>query len=129
MVWDQDSTLGGERFDAGNSTIAGCVGTYRNGSDAVTGLDFSVSLPSPCDPLARTGYQGDDKTLDFLFAGGLFADGATFEFDCDTDGGLGVTGADMVGLQVTVTFMDNSVRSGALAVDPASLVPRSFADL
>lgn len=129
MVWDQDSTTNGERFDAGNSTAAGCRGTYRNGSDAITGLDYAVSQVSPCNPTARTGYLGDNRTLDFRFVGNQFAGGRTFEFDCDTDGGLGVTGADMAGLQVTVTLADNTTLSGALTVDPGSSVPRSFVDL
>ena len=129
MIWDLDSQAHGESFDAGNSTLAGYQGTYRNGSDLTTGLDYSVSPISPGDAAARTGYVGDSRTLNFHFTGGAFTSGHTFEFDCDTDGGLGYSGEDMAGMRISISLTDGSVLNGQLIADPSSPASRSFADL
>ncbi len=112
-----------DRFDGGNSTLPGCGGTYRLNSDVTTGLDYAASIVSPCDPNARTGWVGTNQvgtgmyqTLDFAFTS--FEPGDVFEFDCDTDGNPS-TGDDMVGLEVTITFANGSVRSGHL--EPVAL--------
>ena len=60
---------------------------------------------------------------------GQFEQGEVFEFDCDTDGGLGAGGDDMRGLVVTVVFDAGSfevVDTRELAKDFGA-VNRSFA--
>ncbi len=37
-----------------------------------------------------------------------------FEFDCDTDGGAGISGDDMAGLVVTINFVGGSSVSGEI---------------
>ena len=53
----------------------------------------------------------------FRFATGQF-DHQRFEFDCDTDGGLGVSGDAMAGLVVRVQLVDGTWLQGTLAADP-----------
>lgn len=127
MVFDIDQDLDGRRHDAGNSALAACTGTWRNGSDITTGLDyaFAGNHRAACSIApANAGFtiDGLDPTstpaLTYHFAGGQFTAGKCLEFDCDTDGGLGVAGDAMRGLSVVLTFVDNSTRSGVLAVDP-----------
>lgn len=136
MTWDTDSEGMGGRFDGGNSLLPACRGTYRNGSDVATGLDYAASMVSPCDANARTGWiasdptgPGDWRTLEFRFGAGSFVPGKVFEFDADTDRGQGFTGADMAGLRVAVTLSGGAVLTGELALDGASAIPRSFVDL
>lgn len=110
MVFDTDQTGMADRFDGGNSTASGCLGTYRNGSDVTTGLDYPVSPASPCDPTALSGWIGSNvsgtsfRTIDFAFTG--FNPGEMFEVDIDTDGGAGIGGDDMAGMVVTVLLSD-----------------------
>ena len=119
MYFDTNQTGMADRFDGGNSTTPLCSGTYRNASDVVTGLDYSVSGTAPCGGTARTGWVGSNyfggagsvRTLDFRFTG--FDPGEVFEFDCDVDGG-GPAGGDMAGMVATVTFTNGSSRSGQL---------------
>lgn len=128
MEFDTDQSGMSDRFDGGNSTVSGCLGTYRNGSDTATGLIYSGTPAAPCDPAANTGWTGtnagnatnDWRTITFSFTPGIFTLGQTFELDIDTDGGLGISGDNMVGMQVSVTFDDMSTVSGALAVDPST---------
>ena len=131
MVFDTDQTGMASRFDGGQSPVPGCSGTYRNGSDAMVGLDYLTTPPSPCDPAAHLGYIGSNgglttpfpevKTIEFHFSPGSFSASKTFEFDVDTDGGLGVSGADMQGLSITITLSSGLVLQGFLipsAIDP-----------
>lgn len=124
--FDTNQTNMRDLFEGGNSTRDGCAGTYRNGSDVATGLVYDGSNTEPanaCDPTANTGWigtnpgnsAGDWRTLEFNFVGGAFVNGATFEFDADTDN-EGISGDAMAGLVVTITFADGSTRAGALAV-------------
>lgn len=124
MEFDTDQIGMADIFESGNSSVVGCVGTYRNASDILTGLDFSGlnTMPAtPCNAGALSGFFGSNPTLSdswqtlrFEFDQGTFFNGAMFEFDADTDGG-GVDGASMAGLVVTVTFADGSMASGTLA--------------
>jgi hypothetical protein len=122
MVFDFAQVGMGDRFDGGNSAASGCAGTFRNGSDLAAGLDYASNPISPCDPGARqahreTGSTGPRVTLPF--AGGNFRNGVRLEWDLDTDGGAGVTGASMAGMGVTVEFADGDRRRGVLAADPS----------
>ncbi|MCA8977703.1 MAG: hypothetical protein KDC98_23465 [Planctomycetes bacterium] len=126
QLFDIDQNNMNDRFDGGNATAIGHVGTYRNGSDVSCGLDYAAAgvyvagfhLPGesagvrfsiPPDP---AGYVPD---LHFAFTG--FVPGRTFAFDCDTDGG-GPGGADQAGMIVRVTTTGSGVLTGVLAVDP-----------
>lgn len=125
LEFDTDQAGIADIFEGGNSTLVGCAGTYRNGSDLTTGLVYGPSntVPAaPCDPAARTGFLGANElgpasyqTLTFQFSGGNFFNGAVLEFDCDTDGG-GISGDANAGLVITVTTVDGSTRTGVLAV-------------
>ncbi len=121
MVFDYDQDTGDGVAWAGNSAAAsGCCGTYRQGSDVTTGLDYAATPAAGCDALAQRGFLetgADGTTLTFPFRGGLFGNGATFAFDCDTDGGRGVAGSDMDGMRVRVTFASGDVRIGVLRAD------------
>ncbi len=124
FVFDTAQAGMADRFDGGDSSVAGCLGTYRNGTALSTGLDFTQSVPSACVLGARTGFQapaidpqGRTPLLRFDFTG--FARGEAFEFDADTDFGMGETGDAMAGMQVTVTFAGGSTVSRTLAIDPA----------
>jgi hypothetical protein len=137
MVFDIDEDLGGRRHDLGNATSAGCQGTYRNGSDAWTGLDygFAGNLQAGCAVgTENSGFTVDFGTptaatsLTYRFQGGLFVVDKAIEFDCDTDGGLGVSGAAMRGLRVHVVLVDSTQLSGTLALDPKDPL-RSFVRL
>ena len=69
---------------------------------------------------ANLHWGGDDwRTLFFRFSPGAFA-GKTFEFDCDTDGGQGVSGGDMEGMVVTITLEGGEVLTGELQLDPSN---------
>lgn len=116
--FDTDQAGMGDRFDAGNSTLTGCRGTYRNNSATRTGLIFDSSntmLGVPCAPTSNCGWigtnpgddPGDWRTLKFRFLAGRFAGGERFEFDCDTD--RGPTGGDeMAGLVVTIRLTNGT---------------------
>ena len=123
---DQDGM--NDRFDGGNSVLAAHLGTYRNGSAALCGLDFQASgvyvapfhlagescgaaFSAPPDP---SGYVQD---LRFAFTS--FTPGKAFLFDCDTDGGP-PSGADHAGLIVRVTTTLSGVLQGVLHVDPGT---------
>ncbi|MCA8948252.1 MAG: hypothetical protein KDE27_02045 [Planctomycetes bacterium] len=124
--FDIDQNSMSDRFDGGNSALAGHRGTYRNGSDVVCGLNYGatgvyvapfhgsgessgVAFSVPPD---TAGYVPD---LLFEFTG--FTPGRAFEFDCDTDGGP-PTGSDHAGLVVRVKTSNSGVLTGVLAVDP-----------
>ncbi len=119
-AFDTDQISMGDRFDGGNSQTPGCLGTYRNACDVLTGLDYAGSMASACDPAALTGFVGSNpgsapgefQTLDFAFTD--FDSGELFEFDCDTDRGVGINGAEMRGLVVTVTLADGCAVRGVL---------------
>ncbi len=120
---DQDRMVG--RLDGGNGT-GPCLGTYRNGSDVLAGLDYGfpgnhVSWCAPGNHNAgftfAQGDRGATRDLTFRFTGAAFGPGVTFEFDCDTDGGLGVSGRAMAGLVVRVTLADNTQLTGELQAD------------
>ncbi len=122
MYFDPAQTGMADRFDGGNSAVPGCLGTYRNGSAAVAGLDFSVTPISPCDPAARQGFVlgANGTSLEFRFAGSSFLGGVKFEFDCDTDAGAGIDGWAMAGMRVDLDFANGDHRSGVLAIDPVT---------
>lgn len=130
MVFDVDQVGMAERFDAGNSGVPGCIGTFRNGSDVAAGLDYSLTGSAPCDPSARQGFTlGQNGTLlEFHFRGNRFANGVRFEFDCDTDGGAGVDGWAMAGMVVEIDLANGERRSATIAVD-ALTAWRAFATL
>ena len=122
VFFDTDQALpsGGGRFDQGSS--------YRNGSDAATGLNYVVSAP-----YAGSGWIGSNgtggasfNTVEFQFTGGQF-NGNTLGFDADTDPGT-QGGSDHVGMSVTVILSDSSVLTGTLIIDPAN-PDRSFVEL
>jgi hypothetical protein len=132
MVFDVDQHGMGDVPNGGDSAVVGCRGTYRNGSELACGLVFETGQSAPwCDPLAHSGFvvsnplgpDGSYRTLEFRFQPQQFRDchggGGWLEFDCDTDGGLGVRGGDMAGLVVTVTLVDGTVFQGELARDPS----------
>ncbi len=129
MEFDTDQSGMAGRFDAGNSAIAGCNGTYRNGSDVAAGLVYDAQNTVrgvPCAPASNCGWigtnpggdPGDYRTLRFRFAGGKLRGGVVFEFDCDTDGG-DTSANEMVGLAVTVR-----TQSGR-TLGPAALTTRA----
>lgn len=122
MVFDTDQTGMADRPDGGNSTTAGCLGTYRLGSDVATGMDYvGTDVPS-CDATANSGFVKSNggaaptsnsvKTLTWTFTDFNF--GETFHFDCDTDGGAGIAGGAMAGMVVTITLSDLTVLTGEL---------------
>lgn len=125
--FDTDQTGMADRFDGGNSAVAGCLGTYRNGSAAATGLVFAGTPAAPCDATANSGWIGsnplgtvnDFETIDFTFTD--FNPGETFEFDVDTDGVGGTNGGAMAGTVITVTLSDGTITSGSLALVSATL--------
>lgn len=124
-LFDTDQTGMADRFDGGNSTAVGCGGTYRNGSDVATGLVYAGTAVSPCDPAGLTGWTGSNpgtgtstfSTLDFAFAS--FGQGDVFEVDIDTDGGT-TSGGAMAGMNVTVTFIGGTTRTGQLQMVSAT---------
>ncbi|MCB9881452.1 MAG: hypothetical protein H6834_06645 [Planctomycetes bacterium] len=120
MVFDPDQVGMGDTFLGGNSQRPGCQGTFRNGSDVLANLDYAPTPPAPCDAAARRGslVSPDERTIAFSFGG--FTTGTTFEFDLDTDQGIGDTGADMEGLIVTVFFADGTYACGELVRDPVN---------
>ena len=63
-----------------------------------------------CGFIATGGTGAEFKTIRFRFAPGAFARGERFEFDADTDGGLGVDGASMRGMKVTVRTATKTYR-------------------
>jgi hypothetical protein len=129
MVFDYDQETSNGTPWAGNSSAGGaCVGTWRLGSDVAAGLDYAVTPPAGCDSTARRGFleTGEGgETLTFSFAGGLFANGVTFAFDCDTDGGKGPTGRDVDGMVVRVTFASGEVRTAVLRADASGAMRAS----
>ncbi len=138
FVFDVDQGGMSDYFDAGNGSAVGCQGTYRKGSALSCGLIFDALNTAPTSLCAlssgaNTGFlgtspgssPGDYQVLKFRFSAGTFID-RVFEFDCDTDGGAGMTGADMAGMLVTLRFSDGSVRQGTMAKDPNNPL-RAFA--
>lgn len=128
MVFDTDQTGLANTFMEGNS--GGCVGTYRNGSDVATGLDYanpannllnvttcasSVAHCEATNPTTAPSYQ----TIKWYFTPGSFVPGSQLEFDCDTDGGAGTTGAAMEGMVVTIELQSGAILTGELAVNPS----------
>ncbi len=110
-----------------------CMGCFQNASAISTGLIFAGTPQqnaTPCDPNAMQGWIGSDDgpsafgafdgdwlTLDFTFSPDTFMNGAVLEWDCDTDGGVGVSGNAMAGIIVTVQFRDGSISSGEVVAD------------
>lgn len=140
MVFDTNQTGMADVTWGGNSTVPGCTGTYRNGSDVNTGLvydsmnTYTPATPNPpCDSTANCGFIGTlPGTTDSYGALQFRFDCAnqtffckTFEFDADTDGGPGISGDMMAGATVTITLCDSTVFTGTLAVDPTT-ANRSF---
>jgi len=130
MVFDTDQISMADQFDGGDSTATGCLGTYRNGSDSLIDFAATAAQASACAAFNGTGagFLGSNpttapsyRTIDMPNVAGAFGVGQTLEFDCDTDGGLGVTGDAMEGMVVTITLSDASVVTGELQVDPFSL--------
>ena len=130
MVFDCDQIGMANTFMEGNG--GGCGGTYRNGSDVASGLDYtniannlldvatcagSLAHCEATNPTTAPSY----RTLKWYFAGGTFLSGVTFEFDADTDGGAGITGAAMSGMVVTIELASGAILTGELAVDPAGV--------
>ena len=127
MVFDTDqplsSALGGQLY-GGQNNVATCENSFRDGTDLATGLDYAGSAASTCDPTAgNLGYTPSNvtgvttaRTLTFNFTN--FSSG-DFIFDCDTDGGVGVTGDAMAGLVVTIVTPNGSL-TGELAADPST---------
>jgi hypothetical protein len=124
--FDIDQNGMNDRFDGGNSTAPGFLGTYRNGSAALCGLDFlapgvHVAPFHQAGQSAGAGFSvppdasGNVPDLRFRFT--AFTPGKVFEFDCDTDGGP-PSGADHDGLIVRVTTANSGVLTGVLQVDP-----------
>ncbi|MBK8101609.1 MAG: hypothetical protein IPK26_31390 [Planctomycetes bacterium] len=123
---DQDNM--GDRFDGGNATGTGCRGTYRNGSDALCGLDYGVAgvhVVPGCHTAAGESsgvvlpvpptQDGSAPELAFHFTN--FGPGKSFEFDCDTDGGV-PSGDQHAGMIVRVVTQNSGVLTGVLAIDP-----------
>ena len=131
--FDTNNPTMADFFDAGNSTTVGCTGTYRNGSDAAVGLVYD-NLNNPanaCAPNANSGFiatnqygrtLGDFRTLKFRFTkfiGGTKSTPLIFEFDCDTDGGIGTDGASMAGCVIKIQFAGGAIEMvSELRVDP-----------
>ena len=136
MSFDVGQANMADRFDAGNSTVPGCSGTYRNGSDVAVGLIYD-NKNNPAAACVRqgnnSGYIGNIpgifggggpwwRQLTFRFTNvkfrGTRAKPNVFEFDCDTDGGRGVTGAMMAGMVIKITLINNQILLGELRADP-----------
>lgn len=124
MRFDTNQTGMADRFDGGNSTTTGCLGTYRNNCDVSCGLiyDMMNNITPTCDASANSGVIGSDagtaagdyRTLKWRFKPQTFNLGKTFEFDCDTDGGVGTNGSSMDGLIVTIKLIGNRTVTGEL---------------
>ncbi|MCK5944262.1 MAG: hypothetical protein KAI24_19905, partial [Planctomycetes bacterium] len=129
MEFDCDQTGMANTFWEGNA--GGCVGTYRNGSDAAAGLDTAnpannlagvatcaTSIPH-VEASNQVGTTGADyRTLKWYFTGGTFQNGVSFEVDIDTDGGAGVNGSSMDGMVVTIELLSGTILTGQLVADP-----------
>jgi len=131
--WDTNNPGMADVFAGGDSKTMGCSGTYRNNSDVTTGLIFAGTAQQnlgPCDLSAQQGWIGSDDgptafgtfvgdwlTLEFAFAPDTFMGGATFEFDADTDGGLGTGGSSLAGVIVEVAFRNGSISAGEIVAD------------
>lgn len=142
MLFDTDNPGMADLFNAGNSTNTGCKGTYRNGSDAATGLIYdnqNTPVNVCASPGANSGFMGsnpinaanDFLTLTFRFQRAKFfgtpQTPKIFEFDCDTDGGIGVDGASMAGCVITITLLGGRKIKGELRPDTTSTTSRSVA--
>lgn len=134
MLFDTDQDGMADRFDAGNSTLVGCSGTYRNGSDVATGLDYGaagLARVAACAAAgSSSGFRTDGDTLstfvEFDFAGFQFKNGRTFEFDLDTDGGLGVSGGAMTGMAFEIDLAGGTRICRTLVADPLNPNRSSF---
>lgn len=133
--YDQPMMAALETFQNGNSALGGtvCMGTYRAGSDVATGLVYDTANaygvgtaggPIACDPAALSGWAtsndlgGACTDVNFRFT--AFTGGTAFQFDCDTDGGAGITGGTMAGIAVTILWDNGCTTSGELQADPAN---------
>ena len=125
MLFDIDQDLRGHRHDAGNGVT--CPGTYRNGSDLTTGLDYTY--PGNHTTSCATGNENAGFSIDvgtgnaaqrltYRFIGSMFQTGQQLDFDCDTDGGTGVAGSAMAGLTVHIELVDGTLLNGTLSADP-----------
>ncbi|MGK0156030.1 MAG: hypothetical protein ACI9SE_002997 [Neolewinella sp.] len=127
MEFDTDQTGMANTFSEGNG--GSCAGTYRNGSDVATGLDYAnlannllnatacATSIAHCEATNQVGTTPDYRTLKWYFTPGSFAPGSKLEFDIDTDGGGGVTGAAMEGMVVTIELQSGAILTGELAVN------------
>ncbi|NRA98134.1 MAG: hypothetical protein HRU14_18220, partial [Planctomycetes bacterium] len=108
-------------FQNGNSALPACVGTIINDP----GLDFGPtnSIVPACDPAAFCGWSttsalvGNCQNLTFTFGAGgdPFSPGETLGWNVDTDGGNGISGDTMAGLQCTIVWDNGCVSIGYLA--------------
>ncbi len=134
MVFDCDQTGSADQFDAGNSTTAGCLGTYRNGSDVACGLNYAAAGLAPVAACATagssTGFRATSTLsspwVEFEFTPGTFTGGLVFEFDCDTDLGNGINGSAMAGMLIDITLLDGTKICGELVADPVDVNLSSF---
>lgn len=119
-----DTEFAGLSIASGNSTLAGCAGTFRNGTEQTTGLVFAGTPASPCDPAASQGFvrsgaitpvgvaPGAYRRLEFSFS--QFDPGESFEFDCATIGGASATPYGLIGMMISVELVDGTTLSGPL---------------
>jgi hypothetical protein len=124
MVFDCDQATMADLFWLGNGSGGTCNGTYRNGSDTATGLIYDAlnTHKEVCGGNTyNCGWIGTNpttapnyKTLTFRFAVGMFGQGKKFEFDADTDGGLGTGGGSMAGMKITIKTASAKTLTGAL---------------
>ena len=132
MEFDCDQTGMADIFWLGNgSGTSPCRGTYRNGSDTATGLVYDASNTHKVTCGGKTyncGFIGTNpttapsyKTLKFRFATAKFGKGKKFEFDADTDGGMGVNGGSMVGMKITIKTLSNKTFTGTLKTVSATI--------
>lgn len=146
MRFDTDETNMADVFLLGNGGGSNCSGTYRNNTDVEAGLIYagteltsilsSYVAPPPCTiEGAQTGFQpgavlpasgADFQTLTFRFTPGTLMNGQVFEFDCDTDGGLGASGDAMQFLVVAIERQNGSVSVQQLS-PVAGGCPQAFA--
>ncbi len=126
MLFHVDEVGMGDQFNAGDGTA--CAGTYRNGSHFAAGLDFFAPGLHPmaaCSNGTSSGFRSiglsHSEFIEFDFVGGLFANGTAFEFDVDTDFGLGINGSSMRGMRFDFWWADGAQSTMFLqpdAVDP-----------
>ena len=135
MEFDTDQTGMANTFMEGNG--GGCAGTYRNGSDVATGLDYAnaannllnattcAASIAHCEASNQVGTTPDYQTLKWHFTPGSFVPGSVLEFDIDTDLGAGITGAAMAGMVVTIELQSGAILTGELAVNASVEIGRA----